>query len=165
METTAEILKSLKHSPAIIESLLKQAPPQLLKKRPESGKWSIHEHICHLAEVHPLFFDRLELIVNQENPVIHSYEPGRDDDDKKLLNIDLAEAFSRYRTDRSRLIKRLETLTPEQWRKTAEHEEYNFYSVFVMIRHLALHDLFHGYRIEELLLQKDRTQPINTDLL
>jgi hypothetical protein len=27
--------------------------------------------------------------------------------------------------------------------------------VFIMFRHLALHDFFHAYRIEELLLRKD----------
>jgi hypothetical protein len=27
--------------------------------------------------------------------------------------------------------------------------------VFIMFRHLALHDFLHGYRIEELLLKKD----------
>jgi hypothetical protein len=29
------------------------------------------------------------------------------------------------------------------------------YSVFIMFRHLALHDFFHAYRIEELLLKKE----------
>ena len=29
------------------------------------------------------------------------------------------------------------------------------YSVFIMFRHLALHDFFHGYRIEELLLNRE----------
>jgi len=27
--------------------------------------------------------------------------------------------------------------------------------VFIMFRHLALHDFFHAYRIEELLLNRD----------
>lgn len=29
------------------------------------------------------------------------------------------------------------------------------YSVFIMFRHLALHDFFHAYRIEELLLKRE----------
>ena len=35
------------------------------------------------------------------------------------------------------------------------HGEYSHYSVFIMFRHLALHDFFHAYRIEELLLNKE----------
>ena len=29
------------------------------------------------------------------------------------------------------------------------------YSVFIMFRHLAMHDMLHAYRIEELLLKKN----------
>ena len=50
---------------------------------------------------------------------------------------------------------RLKALQPEHWSRTAEHPEYSHYSVFIMFRHLAMHDLFHAYRIEELLLKKD----------
>jgi hypothetical protein len=39
--------------------------------------------------------------------------------------------------------------------RTAKHGEYSHYSVFIMFRHLALHDFLHAYRIEELLLKKD----------
>ena len=35
--------------------------------------------------------------------------------------------------------------------------EYSHYSVLVMFRHLALHDFFHAYRIEELLLKREWT--------
>jgi hypothetical protein len=54
-----------------------------------------------------------------------------------------------------RLVSRLRELTPSDWRKTAEHGEYSHYSVFIMFRHLALHDFLHAYRIEELLLKRE----------
>jgi hypothetical protein len=46
-------------------------------------------------------------------------------------------------------------LSAGDWNRTAEHGEYSHYSVFIMFRHLALHDFFHAYRIEELLLKKE----------
>jgi hypothetical protein len=46
-------------------------------------------------------------------------------------------------------------LSADDWQRTARHDEYTHYSVFIMFRHLALHDMFHAYRIEELLLKKD----------
>jgi len=45
-------------------------------------------------------------------------------------------------------------LTPGQWQIAASHPEYKQYSVFIMFRHLALHDLYHAYRIEERLLER-----------
>jgi len=46
-------------------------------------------------------------------------------------------------------------LSAKDWQRTAEHGEYTHYSVFIMFRHLAMHDMFHAYRIEELLLKND----------
>jgi hypothetical protein len=62
------------------------------------------------------------------------------------------------RDDRRQLVERLRQLSAHDWIGTAEHGEYSHYSVFIMFRHLALHDFFHAYRIEELLLKKDRAQ-------
>jgi len=69
--------------------------------------------------------------------------------------MDLDTALKRFTADRSRLVARLESLAPADWARTAEHGEYRTYSVFIMFRHLALHDFLHAYRIEELLLRPD----------
>jgi hypothetical protein len=69
--------------------------------------------------------------------------------------MDLEDSLEQYVGDRVRLVERLRQLTPEQWARAAEHGEYSHYSVFIMFRHLALHDFFHAYRIEELLLKKE----------
>jgi len=69
--------------------------------------------------------------------------------------MELDESLERFVADRRRLVETLMALRPEDWSRTAEHPEYSHYSIFIMFRHLALHDLFHAYRIEELLLKKD----------
>jgi len=67
----------------------------------------------------------------------------------------LDEAFNQYVRERARLVKRLKELSVEDWQRTAEHEEYSHYSVFIMFRELLMHEILHGYRIEELMLKKD----------
>jgi hypothetical protein len=52
-------------------------------------------------------------------------------------------------------VARLRRLQPDEWRRTAEHEEYSHYSIFIMFRHVVMHDMLHAYRIEELLLKND----------
>jgi hypothetical protein len=56
-------------------------------------------------------------------------------------------------------VAKLQDLRPDDWARTGSHDEYNSYSVFTMFRHLALHDFFHAYRIEELLLRRDWPRP------
>ncbi|HEX6574665.1 MAG TPA: DinB family protein [Gemmatimonadaceae bacterium] len=148
------VIDALRRAPSIVVPLVREAPRETLQERPPSGKWSIHEHACHLAHVHGLFFARLDQMLQNPAPVIKPYLPGEQDPDDLLLRMDLDEALERYQSDRERLVHRLDGLTDDEWMKSAEHAEYRTYSVFIMFRHLALHDFLHAYRIEELLLAK-----------
>ena len=156
---TFEILDALERAPSIVIPLVGQAAPAIVRRRPPSGKWSVHEHACHLADVHALFVERLERMLSSDDPVIRSFDPGRDDPDERLLGVDLEEALGRYERDRRQLVDRLKRLTAAEWQRTARHDEYNSYSVFTMFRHAALHDFFHAYRIEELVLRRDWPAP------
>jgi hypothetical protein len=90
-------------------------------------------------------------------PVITPYDPGQSDPDDLLLRMDLEDSLRKYVDDRGRLVERLQRLSASDWNRTADHGEYSHYSVFIMFRHLALHDFFHAYRIEELLLRREWT--------
>lgn len=155
MSSELLIIEALERAPALVIPLIQEVPQPILKRRPKPGKWSAHEHACHLAAVHPLMTARLDLMLAQERPRIQPYLPHLEDEDDALLKLDLAEAMDRFSTDRQRLVGRLQSLSAADWQRTAEHGEYSHYSVFIMFRHLAMHDMFHAYRIEELLLKKD----------
>ena len=149
------VIEALRRAPEVVVPLVQEMPPEILKRRPAPRRWSAHEHACHLAHVHGLFFDRLDFMLTDPAPVIQPYLPGDQDADDLLLRMDLDECLDRFTADRARLVKRLESLTPAEWDRTADHGEYRTYSVFIMFRHLALHDFLHAYRIEELLLRPD----------
>ena len=154
-ETAAAVIAALERAPSVVVPLVQEGPAAVLKRRPSPKKWSAHEHACHLAVVHKLFFDRLELMLASPAPVITPYDPGQSDPDDLLLGMDLADSLRRYVDDRVRLVARLRELSSGDWNRTAEHGEYSHYSVLIMFRHLALHDFFHAYRIEELLLKRE----------
>jgi uncharacterized damage-inducible protein DinB len=155
MNNPEAIITALSNAPAIITPLVREVPAENLKRRPSPGKWSAHEHACHLAEVQPLFLSRLERMLTETRPVIKAYFPDKAMEEGALLEVDLDEALERFCRDRERLVDTLKDLTEDEWLREAEHEEYDHYSVLIMFRHLALHDMLHAYRIEELLLKKD----------
>jgi hypothetical protein len=159
-ETATAVVEALERAPSIVVPLVREVPAVLLKRRPAQGKWSAHEHACHLAVVHRLFFDRLDQVLSSPAPVITPYDPGQSDPDDLLLNMNLEDSLQMYVDDRTRLVERLRRLPASDWNRTAEHGEYSHYSVLIMFRHLALHDFLHAYRIEELLLRKDCTAPL-----
>ena len=155
MTNYSTVIDALERAPDIVIPLVREVPAEILKRRPAPRRWSAHEHACHLAHVHRLFLNRLDHMLASPAPVITPYEPGESDPDDLLLLMDLEDCLHRYVDDRQRLVTRLRKLSDAEWQRTAEHGEYSHYSVFIMFRHLALHDFFHGYRIEELLLKKE----------
>ena len=155
MQSPDAVIEALARAPDVVVPLVREVPPAILKRRPAPSRWSAHEHACHLAHVHALFFGRLDLMLREPEPFIGGYQPGEQDADDMLLRMDLEDSLARYVADRGRLVSRLRTLTGADWARSARHEEYREYSVFIMFRHVALHDFLHGYRIEELLLRPD----------
>jgi uncharacterized damage-inducible protein DinB len=149
-----QLVETLSAAPALLEDLVRATPAERLRRRPSAGKWSIHEHVCHLAAVGPLFSDRLTLMLTENNPAIVPYDPPPDEQAGSLLERDLDAELQRFVDDRARLVQRLEGLTDAAWRRTATHGGYTQYDVHIMFRHVMMHDLLHAYRIEELALTR-----------
>src|SRR5215467_5129049 len=111
MTTPEQLIDALERGPHIVIPMVRQADPAVLKRRPARGKWSIHEHACHLATADELYQRRLDIMLSQEKPVIKSYDPGRDDPEDALLHVDLEDAIQHYEDLRTELVTRLRRLT------------------------------------------------------
>ncbi len=155
MESIATVIDALERAPHIVIPLVREMRGEWLKRRPDPDRWSVHEHACHLASVHALFQGRLKQFLSEDKPVIKPYDPAVDDSDDLLTQMDLDDALDRFARDRAELVAQLRSLDDAMWSRTAEHGEYDHYDMFIMFRHLSLHDMFHAYRIEELVLRKD----------
>ncbi len=155
MDSTDAIADALERAPRTVGALVQEIPAALLKRRPQPGKWSAHEHACHLALVDPIFRARLDRMLEEDTPLIVSYDPDVDESPDTLSRMHLADAVAAFTRHRAAFVERVRALTPAQWGRPAAHTECSHYSVFVMLRHLALHDMLHAYRIEELLLRKE----------
>ena len=149
------LISALATAPGVIVPLIREVPPQILKRRPNPAKWSAYEHAVHLSQSDASFRKRLDLILSTPVPYIKSIENSAEDEAGAMLDVDLDESLDRYVRERAALVERLEKLSPVEWQKTAVHEAFDHYSVFIMFRHLLNHEMLHAYRIEELLLKKD----------
>lgn len=155
MDNAQILIATLQSAPRIIIGLIHEVPTQYLKRRPSPTKWSAHEHACHISTADTAYLLRLELILSDPAPYIKPMLPSADEEAGSLLNTDLDEALDLYVRERARLVERLKELSEGDWQRTAKHEEYSHYSVFIMFRNLLLHEMLHAYRIEELMLKKD----------
>ncbi|HJU88532.1 MAG TPA: DinB family protein [Gemmatimonadaceae bacterium] len=152
MRTPAEVLAQLARGPDMLRAIVADVPAADLKRRPLPEKWSAHEHACHLALMEPMWAARAERILTEDVPTIVSYEPDADEAPDKLLGMELAGALDTYAHGRRQFVHRLEGLPASAWERRAVHTAHARYSLFLMCRHVALHDMLHSYRIEESVL-------------
>jgi uncharacterized damage-inducible protein DinB len=152
---TRSLITGLAAAPALVTELVRETPEANRKRRPAPTRWSVHEHACHLAAVHPLFFERLDLMLSRRHPTIVPYDPPEADRAGALRELDLDTELRRFAADRARLVQRLSSLSTDDWDRSAEHPEYAPYSIAIMFRHVLMHDMLHAYRMEELALKKD----------
>ena len=155
MSDTTALISALEAAPGVIIPLILEVPPQVVKRRPSPGKWSAYENAVHLSQSDVAFRARLDLILSTPEPIIEAIENSPEDEAGAMLEVDLDESLARYVRERATLVLRLKQLTPDEWQKTAVHEAFDHYSVFIMFRHVLNHEMLHAYRIEELLLKKD----------
>ena len=158
MSDPTTLISALETSPGVIIPLIREVPPEILKRRPSPGTWCIYENAVHLSQSDVAFRARLDLILSAPEPFIEVIENSIEDEEGALLDIDLNESLARYVRERAALVERLNQLSPDEWQKTAVHEAFDHYSVFIMFRHLFVHEMLHAYRIEQLMLKKDWDQ-------
>ena len=149
MQTPSEVIEQLARGAAMVRALIASVPPGDLKRRPGPQRWCAHEHACHLALVEALWAERLERILAEDVPTIVSYEPDTDEAPDRLLSMDLDAALDAYERGRRALLARLATVRTEDWQRRAVNTAHARYSLFLMCRHAALHDMLHAYRVEE----------------
>jgi len=122
MSNTTILISALETAPGVIIPLIREVPPQILKRRPSPGTWSAYENAVHLSQSDVAFRARLDLILSTPEPVIETIENSAEDEAGAMLDVDLDESLERFARERASLVKRLRELSPDEWQKTAVHE-------------------------------------------
>ncbi len=149
------LIANLVTSPDILENFLHHIPRSIMKRRRILGKWSIHEHACHLAVVQPMLYDRLVRFKTEECPEFKAYIPGKNVPDSMLIELDLDESLQKFREERKKLVELISDFSDTDWENEGKHPEYKMYSSYILVRHILMHDHLHMYRIEEQWITND----------
>ncbi|MCM0081963.1 DinB family protein [Geomonas sp. Red32] len=156
MQDIPDLLDALGRSPRILASFVKTIPEEKLDLRRGEGFWTIAEHVSHLAEVQPMLLGRFERFLKEEHPDFIPYLPGKDEGEPAApVRMSMDAALEQFATVRAKQLELLKSAGPKSWQKSGSHPEYDAYSLYILVRHLLMHDHWHMYRMEELWLTKD----------
>ena len=156
MQDIPDLLSGLRQTPKIFNAFVKTIPESKLNLRRGEGFWTIAEHVSHLAEVQPMLLGRFQRFLQEEHPQFVPFIPTKDGDAPVTpASLTIAAALLQFAEYRKKQLVLLENADAGIWQRMATHPEYEQYSLYILARHVLLHDYWHMYRIEELWLTKD----------
>lgn len=156
MQDIPDLLDGLRRSPKILSEFVENMPKNKLDMRRGNGFWTIAEHVSHLAQVQPMLFDRFNRFMDEDHPEFVPYIPGDGEDELDTPErMNMASALEQFAQYRNKQLVLLENTSDVIWQRAAKHPEYDQYSLYILTRHILMHDHWHMYRMEELWLTKD----------
>ena len=138
----------LQQTPDIVRSLLTSATAEDLDWQPSPDRWSINMVLAHLADVELKTMGRFRAIVDQDNPLLPSYDQlelfrsGKKFDGRAELR-----TFEQERRD---TLAWLDSLPSSVGVRAGRHEELGVLSFNQLLNEFAFHDLGHIRQVIEL---------------
>ena len=155
MKDIPDLLDSLRRSAHILSEFAKSIPIDKMNLCRGKGFWTIAEHVSHLAQVQTMLLERLQRFIDEDRPEFVPYIPGADEAEDRPPLMDQNIALESFANHRQKQLELLERATHTDWQKTGSHPEYEHYSLYILLRHILMHDHWHMYRMEELWLTRD----------
>ena len=155
------IIRNLSTNGQILAYFINSIPKEQLFVQRRPGLWTIAEHVQHLADVQPMLLERIQRFEADDKPRFIPFVPDEEPDQPAPRSIDIDDALQRFDHVRLQQTDLLNRIDSTAWEKSASHPEYAQYNLYILIRHILMHDHWHMYRIEELWLTRDEylTEP------
>lgn len=118
------ILERLRFTPLRIKQLTSEIDNKVLSHEP-NGKWSIKEHVGHLATVEQLWEKRVTQFLDREKELVAADMSNQKTVDANFNYWEIQKLVERFSTVRKNFIDRLEPLTETEVGLTALHPRLN----------------------------------------
>jgi hypothetical protein len=114
------ILDLLAQTPAAIQDTTRGLREDDLSRRPEPDEWSIVEVLAHLRASADVRGDqRIQRMLADDEPTMRTVSPRRWPATPRYAAQRFDESLMAYAEQRARLLRRLESLSPEEWERGA----------------------------------------------
>jgi hypothetical protein len=143
----AALLERFRTGYAAVEDALAGITDAELDRSPPDG-WTARQVVHHLADSEATAYVRLRRLIAEDEPVI----PGYDEPEyARRLHYDrpIGPSLAVLRAVREASLQLLESLTPDEWRRTGTHSESGPYSVEGWLEIYAGHSHDHADQIRK----------------
>jgi hypothetical protein len=146
-------LEHLRSTPEKLVLLLAGVTDSQANRAPDEGGWSLRQAIAHLRDAQEVLAFRVNLILDQENPLLESkavFEWATNETERPAA---VGEILETYRASRRQTIARLENLPFTDWWRRGRHEEFGELRLYQQVSYFTCHELIHLPQLESLAHQ------------
>jgi len=110
--------------------------------RPAADVWSPLEYAAHVRDVFRLFLERLDLMLNEDNPLFANWNPNVTAEEERYDLQDPTTVAGELRNAAEALAARFESLSPEHLNRPGRRSDGAEFSVLSFARY-EIHDPLH----------------------
>lgn len=140
----------LKDQHKAIASIVIKLNNRQIQQRRIPGKWSIHEHIAHLAKYQLVFIDRIRKILMMEEPAFEAYKAEDDNGFEIYCAFTTYELLKKISSDREVICDLVTRLPPDKLERSGRHAKYGKLNILEWSEFFLLHEAHHLYAIFQL---------------
>lgn len=109
--------------------------------------WRTPENLAHLARYHEIFLERVERILQQENPVLSIYRAEQDPEWEAWKGLAYKEVLARIAASREKIIARLKSLSADDYTRTGVHPRFGEMTLALWLEFFLAHEGHHVYAV------------------
>jgi DinB family protein len=151
MGETERRVARMRDAPDEMKSLLTGSSEQELARRPATNAWSVTEIMCHLRDVEEFYFQRVQTILANRDPVLTAFDPDRWAVERQYCRCECLPALEAFRGRRRDTLALLDTLGEEDWERGGSHAQRGWMTVRRIVHGWAKHDDEHTDQIRRAL--------------
>jgi hypothetical protein len=149
----------LLHQQETLPELIAGFSEERLRQRTNPDKWSIFENIAHLAVYQHVFTNRLQHIVEEQEPAFERYVGDHDPLFLAYRERSLKEVLSDIARQRSHIIGLFDSYDEKLLQRSGLHPKYGRMSLLQWTEFFLLHEAHHLFAIFILTRTADNPQP------
>jgi hypothetical protein len=147
-DTRRACIRQLETLPRDLRHALAQLPPSRLDLPYRDGGWTARQVVHHLADSHMNAYTRIKLALTEETPAIKTYDEQLWAEMPDGKHADPSLSLGILDGVHQRLHLLLESLSPEQFARTATHPQWGVMTVDFLVQLYAWHCRHHVAHVD-----------------
>jgi hypothetical protein len=120
-EAREDLVDLLDSFPTRLQELVESATEEQLRAAGPGGGWGGVEILCHLRDLEELFLERMDLMLDEDNPQLEAVEDSLWPIARDYINQDPLDALEEFVELRRQVVDNLENAEIADWGRTGRH--------------------------------------------